>query len=240
MGAASPTSWYSLPINPVLLTSKEHMVSWVSFKSGHAGGTYPLGTTAANWIKLFAGSPRSSGTGSSAVTLAFAQASSNASTGYPGSYQSSQNINNQSRYDNYANTIVFPPPSPLPSHDCTIPEVAYATATSQPYDFVVGEEAFHITWTATPSLGINNVINSLNNIKAYPNPATNTLSISYTLSGAAPVSVSLTNIVGQTVATQPGLNGRAVFNVADLPAGVYLYSVIADGERSTGHVVIAH
>jgi len=218
---------------PVTLNSNEHMVAFVTFKSGHASGTYPFGTnvTAANYIGLLAGSSHSSG-GLTPVTSSFLQGSANTSIGYPGSYSNALVLQNQSRFSD----TMFTPPTPLPTHDLLIPDCAY----NGYYDMVETTFEFHVTWTATPSLGVNNVKNIVNDIKAYPNPATNTLNITYTLTGNAPVSVTLMNMVGQTVATQAGLNGQAVFNVTDLPAGVYMFSLVANGERTTERVVIAH
>ena len=221
--------------HPALLTSKEHMVSTVSFKSGHMpGNTYPLGTalTAANYIKLYAGSPRSTG-GTAPTALAFTQGSSNTAFNYPGSFQEGLNINNQSRYD--ATVSLFGSGA---VHDELIGAAAYGSSTGTYYDFTVTNESYHIYWTANPPLGIKNINNSLDNIKAYPNPATNTLNITYTSSTA--VTVTLTNMVGQVVATQNATNGKAVFNTTELPSGVYIYTLSANGEHTTGRVVIAH
>ncbi len=225
----------AVAITPVTLTSAQHMISTVSFKSGHAGGTYPLATplTSANWIKLYAGSPRGTG-GTSPSALSFTQGSHNTSLNYPGSYQAGLNINNQSRYD--ATVSLFS--SGVPVHDELIGAAAYASSTGTYYDFVVTDESYHVYWTANPSLGIKNINNSLDNIKAYPNPATNTLNITYTSSTA--VTVTLTNMVGQVVATQNATNGKAVFNTTELPSGVYVYTLSANGEHTTGRVVIAH
>lgn len=78
---------------------------------------------------------------------------------------------------------------------------------------------------------------------AFPNPANNELNIPFTLGESANVTVTLSNIVGQTVATRFMSNvvsGKAVFNTVSLPAGVYTYTVLANGERTTGRAVIAH
>jgi hypothetical protein len=88
-------------------------------------------------------------------------------------------------------------------------------------------------------VGVNGVI-AENSVSALPNPANGTLVVKYTQTRAADVTVSLTNMLGQEVASQQGSNGQATFNTAALPAGIYMYAVSANGTRSTGRVVVAH
>lgn len=80
-------------------------------------------------------------------------------------------------------------------------------------------------------------------INAYPNPAGNILNVPFTLSSASNVTVTMTNVLGQVVATQEMgkvAAGTAKFNTSSLPSGVYTYSVFANGQRSTGRVAINH
>lgn len=96
--------------------------------------------------------------------------------------------------------------------------------------------------TGTPSLSVANVA-KVTNVNAYPNPAANEVNIPFTLSQSAAVTVSLTNVVGQVVATKNMgnvANGKAVFNTTTLPSGVYVYTLEANGVRTTGYVAIAH
>jgi hypothetical protein len=90
--------------------------------------------------------------------------------------------------------------------------------------------------------GVNNLNNILNS-NAYPNPATAEVYVPFNLNKSANVTVTLVNTLGQVVATQNMgnvVNGKATFNTAVLPAGVYFYNVIANGEHATGRVVVAH
>lgn len=90
--------------------------------------------------------------------------------------------------------------------------------------------------------GVNEVA-TVSNANAYPNPATDELNVPFTVTKATDVTVKITNILGQVVATQNMgnvLNGKAVFNTASLPSGVYSYSVTADGATTTGRVAITH
>ena len=227
-GTAATVGLQTLGITPVALkTSRhQHMVSYVTFKSGHAGGTYPLGTTAANWMKLFAGSPNSSGTS----TSGFRQNAANPAYGYNGSYQASLITQQQTRYSDTEFTY------PHGTHDILIPSSDFDPAAG----FEVVAEAFHVTWTANPTLGINNVNNSLENVVVYPNPAKNIVNVSYKTTATTPVTVTLTNMVGQVIATQTGVNGNAVFNTTEIASGIYIYTLEANGARTTGRVSIAH
>ena len=82
-----------------------------------------------------------------------------------------------------------------------------------------------------------------NGVNAIPNPANKELNISFSLTHPSDVSVTLSNILGQVVANQKLnniANGNAVFNTSALPAGVYVYTLEANGERTMGRVAIAH
>ncbi|MES2704330.1 MAG: T9SS type A sorting domain-containing protein [Bacteroidota bacterium] len=82
-----------------------------------------------------------------------------------------------------------------------------------------------------------------NTVTALPNPATDKLTISYSLTQSTDVTITLTNLVGQAVASQTAANsatGNVVFNTAALTPGLYFYTVSANGGRTTGRVVVAH
>ncbi|MES2704329.1 MAG: T9SS type A sorting domain-containing protein [Bacteroidota bacterium] len=81
--------------------------------------------------------------------------------------------------------------------------------------------------------------------KAFPNPANNVINVPFTLSTTTAATVSLTNAIGQVVRTQvidatAGQTAKATFATSDLAAGVYLYTVEAAGQRTTGRVSITH
>jgi len=103
---------------------------------------------------------------------------------------------------------------------------------------------FHISCPTCVSVNATPVIkNLINSVKAYPNPASSELTVSFDLSAANDVTVTLTNMVGQTVAVQTVnnvSNGIATFNTTSLPEGVYIYTLVANGTRSIGQVVVAH
>jgi hypothetical protein len=91
--------------------------------------------------------------------------------------------------------------------------------------------------TGSPTLGVNSII-APNSVIAYPNPATNELNISF--SSKVPVTVTLSNMLGQIVATDNVANGHSTINTTAIPAGVYIFTLNANGERTTGRVVIGH
>jgi len=101
---------------------------------------------------------------------------------------------------------------------------------------------YHVTCTTCNNLEVGHVSN-ISTVNALPNPASSQLTINYALSAQANVNVTLINMVGQTVKTQHvanTTNGKVTFNVSELAAGVYFYTVEANGERTTNRVVVAH
>ena len=215
---------YSLQLQvPLNLTWRQHCATFVSLKTQTS---YPLGTLGsnANWMRLYAGSPLGSGT-----PAWFAQSSSNPAISYPGSYQSSLIAQNQIRYSDTGWTY------PAKAHDVLIPGLAFTSP-----GFVVTNEAFHTTYTGVPAGVTNNAITPIYNIIAFPNPAANELSITYYGGNNTPVTVTLTNMLGQVVATQTVTNGKALFQTGTLANGVYVYALSGIGPRHTGRILIAH
>ncbi len=102
----------------------------------------------------------------------------------------------------------------------------------------------HVVCTScNAAVNVDNTTSAIKGISAYPNPASSEVNIRFDLAALSDVTVNLTNALGQLIATQQindKTNGVATFNTAKLPAGVYLYTVTANGQRTTGRVVIAH
>lgn len=95
-------------------------------------------------------------------------------------------------------------------------------------------------------LGVNDVFAGESNVKAFPNPANNNITVSFALQQAADVNVKIVNTLGQTVATQQiskvgkGETRTATFSTSALAQGVYFYTVEANGARVTKRFVVAH
>ncbi len=212
---------------PLVVMPGRKVVSFVHYKSS---STYALGTdlTAANYLKLYAGSV--AGTN---WTLQTAHSSYYPS--YAGSYQTGLIAQNQLRYvtDTSTNGFTYQNHSMLiPGNAFTSPDFCSAT-----YQY------FHVNYTISHSDGVANVNKTISQTNAFPVPASNSVNVMFNLSAQANVTVTLTNTVGQVVATQEANNvagGTATFNTAALASGVYYYSVIANGERATGRIVVAH
>jgi len=220
---------------PLVVNPGRKVVSFVHFKSAV---NYTLGTaiTAANWMKLFGGT-----TGSTTSTWPQQTAHGVYYPSYAGSYQTGLVAQNQLRYVYAGDTSGFT----YEGHNNLIPGVAFNNPTSNPTaaSFVgVTDQAFHVIYTIN-TLGVANVNKTISNTNASPNPTSSELAVSFNLSAQANVSVTLTNTVGQVVATQTMDNvtgGKASFNTSNLPSGIYFYSVNANGERSSGRVTVAH
>lgn len=83
---------------------------------------------------------------------------------------------------------------------------------------------------------------SVNSLNARPNPATNQVKIDVTITKASTLSVEFTNLLGQRVYQNEvhataGANTYEV-NVANWQSGVYFYSIVADGQKTTKRMVI--
>jgi len=82
--------------------------------------------------------------------------------------------------------------------------------------------------------------------EAFPNPANTVLNIPVGATATTAVKVRIQNVMGQQILSQDlgtinaGQQKNAVFNTSELSAGVYLYSIEANGERITRRIVIAH
>ncbi|OJW84899.1 MAG: hypothetical protein BGO69_10155 [Bacteroidetes bacterium 46-16] len=96
-----------------------------------------------------------------------------------------------------------------------------------------------------PAAGLSNMSIVTNN-NVYPNPANNTVTVSFTANRDANATVTLQNAVGQVIKTQNlgQLNahqlGNATFATNDMANGVYFYTINADGQRTTGRFVVTH
>lgn len=128
-----------------------------------------------------------------------------------------------------------------------LPQFAFSAATGGGAYFYQYPEIFwHVNCSScnliTNTLGVKDMHN-ISNVKAFPNPANDQLTVPFTLSQSANVTVTLSNMLGQVVSSQNMGNvasGNAIISTTAMPDGVYFYTVIAGGERSTGKITIAH
>lgn len=149
------------------------------------------------------------------------------------SYQCGLVATNQSRYPGHNGSTTFT----YRGHNLLIPSVAYSADGYTPtWDM-------HVICTSCPPLTVTKFNTNIFASRAYPNPATSEITITFGLKEAANTNVSIMNTVGQVIATQNAGNvttGQVVFSTANLANGVYFYTVEANGERTTNRFVVAH
>ncbi len=90
---------------------------------------------------------------------------------------------------------------------------------------------------------VNKVVNPMNSVNVYPNPAQNVLYIDVNASQASDMNVTVYNITGQKVLDQSvsalstGVNTRNI-NISNLTSGVYFVTVTANGFQETKKFVV--
>lgn len=109
------------------------------------------------------------------------------------------------------------------------------TASSQNSVFLIrGEEVF---------AGVEEAA-SVSELSIYPNPANDFSTVSYTLSNSANVSLVITDISGKVISTnsfgqQNAGNYTSKVALDELSNGVYFFTLIVDGERTTQKVTVS-
>lgn len=124
-----------------------------------------------------------------------------------------------------------------------VPSFAYSGSS-------YGYEHHWIDWkitcaTCNTGVGVNNIASNIEFIKASPNPATTNINFSFNLTESADeVTIQLSNLVGQVVKTvslgSVSANNKVNTNlsVSDLPKGMYIYTVTADGQKSSNKIIL--
>jgi hypothetical protein len=103
-----------------------------------------------------------------------------------------------------------------------------------------------LSCTTCSPVNIKNVNNAITIGKVYPNPANNNVTASVTIKETSAVNVTLSNTVGQVIATQnlgqlsANQAKNATFSTSALSNGIYFLTVEANGARTTSRFVIAH
>lgn len=107
--------------------------------------------------------------------------------------------------------------------------------------FVVSCPSCHIV----TRLGIEELTN-VSAIKVFPNPSSEKVNISFIAKEIAPFTISITNTLGQVVATQDlsiqnaWQTVHAAISTANLPTGIYIYTIESNGERTSNRLSIVH
>lgn len=101
---------------------------------------------------------------------------------------------------------------------------------------------FVVSCADCPAVSVANVANRFEGFSAYPNPASNDVTVKFGLEYADDVTVSIYNLVGQQIATQTienTLYGKAKFDISNLANGMYIYTIETDEVRQSGRFSIA-
>ena len=94
------------------------------------------------------------------------------------------------------------------------------------------------------TVGIGSADIRVNSLAAYPNPATANVTVAYDLSGihaGSDARLVITNLVGSKVAVHAlnGTSGKVGVDVSSLDAGIYFYSIEANGQAiSTRKLIV--
>jgi len=102
----------------------------------------------------------------------------------------------------------------------------------------------NLNFGPVPLVGIKEV-NSVAYVagNAYPNPAKDELTISFSALQTGNVTVTITNMLGQVLATNTTnnvSNGKVTFGTKNIPNGIYTFTVSTSGRKTTGQVAIQH
>lgn len=129
--------------------------------------------------------------------------------------------------------------------DCRNNYLPVAGANTQVVFLPDGRYAVEITYNGcidtSECVSINvglNEIQFANSINIYPNPASNAITISLDKEYRC-VSVEIVSVTGQLLKTETFSNKKeCALNTQQIPTGVYLLKIIADGEQATKRIVI--
>lgn len=138
------------------------------------------------------------------------------------------------------NVSISPNPTPIAANDTTPHEffTGYYTPKQKPgtsiikYVFFIESDvndsiSFIVNYVVSPS-SLNDLRATSNLGNAFPNPASEKVSINYELPfGTSQAQIKIFNLMGQAVAEQQLFNsrGKAELNLSNLKEGVYFYSL---------------
>lgn len=104
----------------------------------------------------------------------------------------------------------------------------------------------HVVCANCTTLGVNDTKKSnVSQVGVYPNPANNEVNIGFTVGTASKATITITNAVGQVMNTlavdaKAGVNNLNTFSTAGMAAGVYFFTIEANGSRATERFVVSH
>jgi hypothetical protein len=122
-----------------------------------------------------------------------------------------------------------------------IPTWAYTAAYGLEYPYV----DIKLSCTTCNITGVADVKSTIESVVASPNPATDVMAIAFNTTENATTKVAIMNMLGQevdakTISAVANTSNKVVFNVANLNAGIYLYSITSNGQTVSNRFVVAH
>jgi hypothetical protein len=96
---------------------------------------------------------------------------------------------------------------------------------------------------AVPGLLSADDVDYVSDLKAFPNPASSTVSLQYSLQASADVNITVTDITGRVIENlifenQPSGTHLEQINTNSFADGIYLYNVNVAGKNHTGKIVV--
>ena len=139
----------------------------------------------------------------------------------------------------------FISPMPLPSTDgwygSLIPMWAYPATLGLELPLI----DLKLSCTTCNTTSVTDVESNIESVVAAPNPANDAFTISFNTLKNASSKVTITNLLGQeidtkTIASTANTTSKAVFNVANLNAGVYIYTITSNEQTISNRFVVTH
>lgn len=141
----------------------------------------------------------------------------------------------------YTKTITYTVPTTYVNTSVVLNDLKLIAFVSESSTDIVNVCKIPITQGTTATHELDLLMNNLN---VFPNPASEeNVNVHFFLMDDADVSMTLTNMVGQTVMSKnlgtlsPGEHAQT-FNPADLQSGIYMVTIIAGGEKITQKITI--
>ncbi len=126
-----------------------------------------------------------------------------------------------------------------------IPGSAVTIANANVHEYGSNDIVYYGLSKGLTDVGINKVEKNTLALNLVPNPANETVSLTFEVASAGNVNVSVTNILGQNVLnvantnTLPGKQSISI-NTADLTNGIYIVNVINGNQKSSKKLVVKH
>ncbi|MBL7766995.1 MAG: T9SS type A sorting domain-containing protein [Chitinophagaceae bacterium] len=121
-----------------------------------------------------------------------------------------------------------------------VPSLAYTA----PYAYELHNMDWILNCPTCKTVGVEDLSNNVR-VNAYPNPASSDVNFDLNFAVSSKnVSIELSNVLGQVLKTNTlgvvsaNQNITSTMNVSDLAAGLYIYTINANGEKMSGKIMV--